>query len=91
MSQLLLGSPDIVGGSFLCAGDKYNRGSLFSLCPESIGSSELLENNLLEDEIFLYDCPANQIRDYYKSKNLSIKLREGLVDIVGEDIKKLKI
>ena len=58
---------------------------LSSLSEESGG------NNIIESEMFLYDCNSNQIRQYYNSKNLNEKLLIELNEEAGVGIKKKKI
>ena len=56
-----------------------------------VGKFKCGDNNLIESELFLYDCDCEQIRQYYNSKNLNEKLLVGLSEEAGAGVKKKKL
>ena len=75
----LEGCLDKVLGDFDCANNLLES---FEYCPLVVGDFSGQFNKLAEDEIFLYDCTSEQIRQYYSGKNLNKRL----VGMLSEEV-----
>ena len=84
----LEGCPIEVSGDFSC---NDNRLTSLEGCYVVSGYFNGKDNNLCEEEIFLYDYTTEQISKYYKNKNLHRDLLDGLNQHPDIGIKKKKL
>ena len=82
------GGPEVIDGSFYCG---VNELSSLEGCPVVGNLLDCNDNRFNAAELFLYDYTYEQVRQYYDSKNLNIKLNNCL-DVENDlSVKKRKI